>query len=240
MQVASDSRSPVHRATSFVLPKIENVSTKILRQRGTNVPVVPNTFVENHQKKLELCSKRQNYSQFINEHFLPVVDPNTIRQHSIAKSRSEFTEADRLAAQKKAFESFKRKHDLGNTYLKENRVPIGQQELTSKARHLLRSLSLHRIRDGSAQRLISTSTENSLVTKKQALLAMNRLNERIGVIRDAPGALNRQTLEETFRKVQEVDMGLVGDATQSMEALKTSILLKLDLISTLEDNLRKS
>jgi hypothetical protein len=210
----------------------------MLRERTCTGAMLNNPFQEHRQRATQLCAKRQNYSLFVSEHFLPPVDPLAAsRLMEKGQSVPEDIEKEKLTTKKKNYELFARKRQLGNSYLKENRVVVRQEGLQAKAKSILRTLSIHKEKSDLGKGMYLTEAENSLVAKKKALLAMNRLSERIQGIKDHTVVVDRKILEDSAKTVREVDIGLVGDSGSSLDVVKTSILLKLSLISTLEESI---
>ena len=174
MKERHSKSSQLRLRTEFKLPKIENVSTKILRQRSQDRPILHNFYEERKQQAATLFDKKMSYSLFVNKNFLPAMDPKLSQKVSErVQDYCRDVEAEKVAKRRENYEIFVKKQAIGKQYLKENRVPLKGEVLASKAREIVRSFAL---KECDAEGAVSRATEAELLRKKQALLAMNRLN----------------------------------------------------------------
>ena len=223
----------------FTLPKIENCSTKKLRDPNRIFPDLTNQIFRNKQKIQSLKIKEKEYVKFVSRNHVPSLDPKLMDKFSkpLFQLKSD-PELQMQTLKQRNFELFTKKRNIGNRYLKENKMPLKNDVLVIKARKILRSLSHNKTT--TIQSPVNFNKENGqiesvLVRNKRTLLAMNKLNERIEKLKTENGQINIQEWEGTCKNIQDVDSGFASELDSGVEAMKTSIFLKLSLITNLEN-----
>lgn len=241
--IRKHSQPQPHKVHSrFTLPKIENCSTQKLRDPNRIFPELTNQIFQKQQKINSLKNKEKEYVKFVSRNHTPFLDPKSSLKFAkplfLIKNDPDLENEN---TKQRNFEIFTKKRNIGNRYLKLNKVALKTEVLVTKARKILRSLS--RNKDQDSHHVSSDfdkengGIESVLVKNKRTLLAMNKLNERIEKIKCETGLLDRQEWESTCKNIQDVDHGFINDSGSTFKAMKTSIFLKLSLITNLENRI---
>ena len=220
----------------FSLPKIDNVSTKKLKEESREFPDLKNKILDKKKQTQLLKEKQKNYCRAVlDTNHLNMQCPLTSKKPSIQLPKVKCLEEKKEEMKRSNYAFFKKKQSLGKQYLKENKIKIEPESLIKKAKKVIKSISIIKNSENEGDKENKRGYKDLLKNQKM-LLAMDKLSEKIDMLKKRKGGLLKNDWTKTLKALQEVDNSLLNNASFRLEPLKASINLKLSLINSVSDN----